>query len=76
MKLTDYRRETLHCSSPSYAPISEWGTISGMSRSEIYRRLAAGDLVAKKLGSRTLIDVEAGLAWMRSLPPATFRMPK
>jgi hypothetical protein len=32
-----------------------------------------GDLRAIKLGSRTLIDVDAGLAWLRALPSAKIR---
>jgi hypothetical protein len=40
-----------------------------MGRSVAYEELAKGNLQAVKLGKRTLIDVEHGLAWMRSLPP-------
>jgi predicted transcriptional regulator len=40
--------------------------MSAMSRSEIYRRLAAGDLAAKKNRSRTLILVESIKRYMNS----------
>jgi hypothetical protein len=55
---------------PKYAPISDWCAISGMSRSVVYEALGRGDLKAIKLGVRTLIDVEHGLAWLASMPPA------
>lgn len=53
-----------------YAPIPDWCAISGMSRSTTYEALGRGDLRAIKLGVRTLIDVEHGLAWLASMPAA------
>jgi hypothetical protein len=50
--------------------------VSGLSRSEIYRRLAAGDLQAVKSGSRTLILMASLRAHLENLPAATFRRPK
>jgi hypothetical protein len=41
-----------------------------MGRSSVYEALGPGDLKAIKLGVRTLIDVEAGLAWLASMPAA------
>jgi hypothetical protein len=55
---------------PRYAPISDWCALSGMGRSSVYEALGRGDLKAIKLGVRTLIDVEAGLAWLASMPTA------
>ena len=55
---------------PRYSPIADWCALSGMSRSCTYEALGRGDLKAIKLGVRTLIDVEAGLAWLASMPPA------
>jgi hypothetical protein len=55
---------------PRYAPITDWCAISGMGRSSVYEALGRGDLRAIKLGVRTLIDVEAGLAWLASMPTA------
>jgi hypothetical protein len=41
-----------------------------MSRSSTYEALGRADLKAIKLGVRTLIDVEHGLAWLASMPAA------
>jgi excisionase family DNA binding protein len=61
---------------PIAAPIPEASRISGLSRSEIYRRLAAGDIRAVKSGSRTLILLDSLREHLASLPAATFRAPK
>jgi hypothetical protein len=61
---------------PMYAPLPQWCAISGMSRTATYNALGRGDLKAIKIGSRTLLDVEAGLAWLRSLPAAQIRPPR
>ena len=55
---------------PAFASINGWCGLSGMSRSGTYIALKAGNLTARKLGGRTLVDVEAGLRWLRSLPSA------
>ena len=46
--------------------------ISGLSRSEIYRRLADGSIHAVKNGSRTLILMDSLRTHLSSLPPARF----
>jgi hypothetical protein len=61
---------------PKFAPLPRWCSISGMSRTASYNALGRGDLKAIKCGNRTLIDVDAGLAWLRSLPPAQVRAPR
>ena len=61
---------------PKFLPVREWCAMTGMSRTGTYNELASGNLKAIKLGNRTLVDVEPGLAWLRSLPTATFRQPK
>jgi hypothetical protein len=61
-------------SEPKYAPIPGWCAISGMSRTATYDALVHGHLKAIKAGRRTLIAVEPGLAWLQSLPQATFRL--
>jgi|tagenome__1003787_1003787.scaffolds.fasta_scaffold20608460_1 hypothetical protein len=66
----------MNVSSPKFAPLPQWCAISGMSRTASYNALGRGDLKAIKVGNRTLIDVEAGLDWMRSLPPAQIRAPR
>ncbi len=58
---------------PAYATVPDWCALSGMSRSGSYEALGRGDLRAVKLGSRTLIDVQHGLAWLASLPAAAVR---
>ncbi len=59
--------------SPAYATVPDWCAITGMSRSGTYEALGRGDLRAIKLGARTLVDVQHGLAWLASLPPAAVR---
>lgn len=58
---------------PAYAPVAGWSRISGMGRSTIYEALSRGDLRAIKLGTRTLIDVGHGLAFLDSRPVAAIR---
>jgi hypothetical protein len=62
--------------SPQFCTIADWLAISGLSRRVTYDRLGTGELKSIKLGTRTLIDCEAGLAWLRSLPPAQIRPPR
>lgn len=54
----------------AYTTIAEWCRLSGMGRSSTYEALGAGHLRARKMGTRTLLDVQHGLAWLDSLPPA------
>jgi excisionase family DNA binding protein len=42
--------------------------VFSISKSQLYRELAAGRLRAVKCGSITLIPVEAADAWLNSLP--------
>jgi hypothetical protein len=65
-------RRTSPACYPARATVANWCSQSGMSRSATYRALSAGHLTAVKMGSRTLIDVPHGLAWLDSLPRATF----
>lgn len=58
---------------PARATINDWCKLSGMGRSATYEALGRGDLRAVKLGSRVLIDVAHGLAWLDSLPLAIIR---
>ena len=61
---------------PLALPIADAVTFSGLSRSEVYRQLASGNLRAVKSGSRTLVLVESIRAYLASLPTATFRPAK
>ena len=65
--------QTREVANPAYAKVSAWCALSGMGRSATYEALGAGHLRAVKLGSRTLINVPHGLAWLDSLPPAVIR---
>jgi hypothetical protein len=55
---------------PRYATIPRWCELSGLGRTRTYELVSQGILRAIKVGARTLIDVEAGLAWMNTLPTA------
>ncbi len=55
---------------PKYTSISGWCALTGMSRSGTYVALARGELRAIKVNGRTLVDVDAGLSWPRTRPPA------
>lgn len=60
---------------PLTAPIPAACRYSGLTRTEIYRRLATGQIRAVKSGSRTLILMDSLRAHIASLPAATFRRP-
>ena len=64
------------CTSPLAVTIQEAVRISGLSRSELYRRLADGKVRAKKSGARTLILMESLRAHIDGLPAASFRINK
>jgi hypothetical protein len=61
---------------PRFATIDNWCAISGMGRRVTYDEIGRGNLKAIKVGARTLIDVEAGLSWLRSRPAAVIRAPR
>lgn len=47
--------------------------VSGLGRTTIYERIAAGDLDARKAGGRTLITGESLRAFLANLPVADIR---
>jgi hypothetical protein len=49
-------------------PIAEVPQRLGISRSTAYLEIAAGRLVARKCGARTLITSASAQAWLDSLP--------
>ena len=67
--------EDLEKLTPFTVSIAEARRISGLSRSEIYRRLADNRLQAIKSGSRTLIILDTLMRHLKALPLATFRAP-
>jgi hypothetical protein len=50
-----------------------WCAHSGVGRAKSYEMLAAQQLRAVKNGRSLLIDIEHGLNYLRSLPPAQIR---
>ena len=48
--------------------ISQTAQVSALSRSEIYRAINRGDLIARKRGKRTLILAQDLQRWLDSLP--------
>lgn len=58
---------------PINVSVADAVLISGLSRSEVYRRLAAKDLEAVKSGKRTLITMDSVRSFLAKLPKATFR---
>ena len=53
---------------PPYANIRGWCQLTGLTETRTYDLLSIGLLRAKKLGGSTLIDVQHGLEYLRSLP--------
>ena len=60
---------------PKFATVKTWMALSGMSERNTYCRLASGDLRGVKIGRAMVIDVDAGMAWLRSCPPAKIKPP-
>jgi hypothetical protein len=67
------QRLTEFSTRPAFCSIEHWCAISGMGRRSTYSQLGSGNLRAIKVGTRTLIDVEVGLEWLRSQPMAVIR---
>jgi hypothetical protein len=61
---------------PKFCTIEHWLVMTGMGRRATYDAMGRGELRAVKAGTRTLIDVEQGLAWINSLPPAKIKPQK
>ena len=57
------------------APIHEASRISGLRRSEIYTRLAVGDIRAVKSGTRTLVVMDSTRTHLAK-PPAAHSAPQ
>ena len=54
---------------PPFATIRRWCQLSGMGRDATFAAIKRGDIPARKLSARkVLIDVPAGLEWIRGLP--------
>src|SRR4051812_44035094 len=58
---------------PLLVTVDEAIRLSGFSRSELYRRLASGELEARKIGRSVRIITESLRRLVASLPKAQFR---
>jgi hypothetical protein len=58
---------------PIAVRIPQASRISGLSRSEIYRRAGRGEIILLKCGKSTLVDFRSLRATMASLPRAVIR---
>jgi excisionase family DNA binding protein len=56
--------------------VDEAAQIFGIGRSAIYEEIRSGRLRARKVGARTIILKEDGLAFLRSLPAVRTRSPE
>lgn len=56
-----------------FATIEKWSEMTGLGRTKTYYLLGEGKLSAIKAGRRTLIDVAAGMAWLKAQPAAQIR---
>ncbi len=65
------RQETAGAEYPAFASVDDWCRISGLSRSRTYVLITTGDLIARKIGGRTFVDVKAGLEFMHAAPRVT-----
>lgn len=54
--------------SPEFTTIDGWCALTGMGRTATYEAIQRGDLTARKVGRRALVDVPEGLKWIRSRP--------
>lgn len=53
---------------PRAMRLSEFCARYGVSRSKAYRELQANRLVARKIGTRTIVTVEDAELWLSKLP--------
>ena len=58
----------------AWTNLQGWCALTGMSDGAVYNAISRGDLEAKKLGKRVMINVRQGLAWLDSLPPANINL--
>jgi excisionase family DNA binding protein len=75
MGLTDIERKSLTGGGgePLLLTVPEACRFSGFSRSEIYRRLATGELEAVKIGRSVRVVTDSLRRAVANLPRATFR---
>lgn len=49
-----------------YVTVATFREMTGLGMTKVYDLLNAGHLIGVRVGRRTLIDAEAGLAWLAS----------
>jgi hypothetical protein len=69
-------KEPLHMNSNARAiSIHRFGESYGPCRSKTYELIASGNIKARKIGRKTVIDVASAEDWYASLPEADIRSP-
>jgi hypothetical protein len=53
---------------PIACPVGDAPAIAGVSRTRIFAAIRDGELVARKAGRRTIIEMSELQRWIRSLP--------
>jgi hypothetical protein len=53
---------------PGASRPGDWAKRHDLSRSQVYKMIASGEVIARKCGTRTLIFDEDNRAWRHSLP--------
>lgn len=61
---------------PMGLPVKAASAVSGLSRSRLYVEAAAGNIVMRKCGRTTIVDMESVRRFLASLPVATIRAPR
>ena len=61
---------------PLAVPLPQAPTVTGLSRSTIYREAARGNIRLLKAGRSTLVDMASVRAFLASLPTASIRAPQ
>ena len=53
---------------PEVFTVEEFGAWARISRTQIFKEIAAGRLIARRVGSKSLITIDAARAWINALP--------
>ena len=67
--MTEESSRGSHCTK-AYCPIPQACNILGFRRSKLYELAGAGAIRIVKVGGRSLVDMEAAMAFMATLPLA------
>jgi hypothetical protein len=64
------RDEHVHATERKAFSVEVFAFRNGISRSQAFKEISTGRLIARKVGSRTIITEQAEKAWQRTLPKA------